>query len=308
LSIAYCLFSIVSFTSSFYTPYLPAGRQVPCSIFFSSLFIAFLSCIMPIFIDQLGRPVVLDKEPLRIISLVPSQTELLYDLGLNDEVIGITQFCVHPETWYRSKTRIGGTKKLDLEKIKALKPDLIIANKEENLKNEIELLSGDFPVWTSDVRKLEDALEMIVSIGEITNTVSRADEIQKKIRENFTRLNPLESRPRTAYMVWRKPYMAAGQDTFINDMLGYAGFQNICSNLMPRYPYFQPSDFETLNCEILLLSSEPFPFTEKHVKEFQSFFPDMQIHLVDGEMFSWYGSRLIKAPAYFEQLRLRVYL
>ena len=269
---------------------------------------------MPVFTDQLGRKVELRNEAKRIVSLVPSQTELLYDLGLEDEVAGITKFCIHPDIWYRNKTKLGGTKKLDLKKIRALKPDLIIANKEENLKSEIESLAEDFPVWISDVKKLQDAFDMILAIGEMTGKNIKAREIQNKINENFKMLPVAETKLRTAYLVWRKPYMLAGKDTFIDDMMQHAGFENICNKLMPRYPVFWPGsfelpgDFELLKCQNILLSSEPFPFSKKHVKEFQSLCPEANIQLVDGEMFSWYGSRLIKAPAYFEQLQLQSYL
>src|ERR1700741_3198050 len=108
------------------------------------------------FIDQTGRKISIPQIPQRIISLVPSQTELLFDLGLDKEVVGITKFCVHPPEWFQTKTRVGGTKQLKIDLIKQLQPDLIIANKEENVKEQIEELEKHFPVWISDVNNLED--------------------------------------------------------------------------------------------------------------------------------------------------------
>lgn len=122
---------------------------------------------MAVYTDQLGRKIELNYIPKRIISVVPSQTELLHSLGMEEEVIGITKFCVHPQQWFRIKIRIGGTKQLDIGKIKNLQPDLIIANKEENTRDQIEKLAIHFPVWISDVNTLEDALSMIYSIGNM---------------------------------------------------------------------------------------------------------------------------------------------
>ena len=137
---------------------------------------------MAFFADQLGRSVELLNAPKRIVSLVPSQTELLFDLGLNDKVVGITKFCVHPEGWYRTKKRIGGTKQLHIDEIKELTPDLIIANKEENVRDQIEELAKDFPVWISDVNNLDSASSMITGIGEITSRKPQAKDIIHQIQ------------------------------------------------------------------------------------------------------------------------------
>ena len=123
---------------------------------------------MPIYPDQTGHSINLTAIPKRIISVVPSQTELLFDIGLDEEVIGITKFCVHPEQWFRTKKRVGGTKQLNIDIINSLKPDLIIANKEENTREEISLLQSKYHVWTSDIGHLNDALCMIYDIGSIT--------------------------------------------------------------------------------------------------------------------------------------------
>ena len=261
-----------------------------------------LFCIMGFFKDQLGRDVDIPVTPKRIISVVPSQTELLFDLGLNEEVIGITKFCVHPKEWFQTKTRVGGTKQLNLEKIRELQPDLIIANKEENVREQIEALAADFPVWISDVDDLEGALEMISAIGKITGRESKAMSMFNQIREQFKKLDA-PKKTRAAYLIWQKPFMTIGGDSFISDMMNRAGFENIFS-AQTRYPETTIEEINGLGCEVLMLSSEPYPFNQKHVEELQPLLPNTRIILVDGEMFSWYGSRLLKAPTYFQQLRI----
>ncbi|MCW3072227.1 MAG: ABC-type Fe3+-hydroxamate transport system, periplasmic component [Bacteroidetes bacterium] len=256
-----------------------------------------------IFTDQLNRKIELASPPKRIISLVPSQTELLYDLGLRDEVVGITKFCIHPNEWFRTKTRVGGTKKYDFEKIKALQPDLIIGNKEENEKEQIELLMKDYNVWMSDIYTLKDALQMIAAMGALLGKNEAATNLKLGIESQFyqfqhTRVSDL----RTAYFIWRKPYMVAGHDTFINEMMKLCGFENIFANLDSRYPEVSREELLEAKPELILLSSEPYPFKEQHILEFRELVPDAKVMVVDGELFSWYGSRLLKAPAYFSGL------
>ncbi|HLZ87927.1 MAG TPA: helical backbone metal receptor [Puia sp.] len=257
---------------------------------------------MPSFTDQLGRTIFLPRIPHRIISLVPSQTELLYTLGLDEAVVGITKFCVHPESWFRSKPRIGGTKAIDPARVDALQPDLIIANKEENEKPQIEALATRYPVWISDVHTLQDALAMIRDVGAITGKATEASALATTIATRFQQL-PIPVKPvPAAYLIWRNPWMAAGGDTFINDMLRYCGYTNVFSG-HDRYPTLELSALAGPNCPHILLSSEPYPFRERHITEIKEVLPDATIRLVDGEFFSWYGSRLLEAPAYFRQLQ-----
>jgi len=173
---------------------------------------------MPLYTDQCGRSVSITNSPQRIISLVPSQTELLYDLGLDDRVAGITKFCIHPNEWFRSKTRIGGTKTIKMDIIHHLQPDLIIANKEENVREQVEELANKYPVWVSDVNNLEDALEMIAGIGKITSTYEKAEDIARTIRNKFDALTPilqLTAPNSTCYLIWKDPYITVGGNTFI---------------------------------------------------------------------------------------------
>lgn len=239
--------------------------------------------------------------PQKIISVVPSQTELLHYLGLESEVIGITKFCIHPKEWHQNKIRVGGTKNLNIDLIKKLQPDLIIANKEENEKQQIEELAKDFNVWITDVNNLEDALLMISDIGEITGKTNEASTLTTEIKTNFSKLQIKNSKLPTAYLIWQKPYMTVGGDTFINDMMKHCGLQNIFADKV-RYPEITFEQLSTNDCQLILLSSEPYPFKQKHVEKLQQLLPGKKIILVDGEMFSWYGSRLLFAPEYFKQL------
>ncbi len=253
------------------------------------------------FIDQLHRPIRLENfPPKRIVSLVPSQTELLYDLGLENELVGITKFCIHPEQWFKSKQRVGGTKTLKSEVIDALKPDLIIANKEENEQLQIEALCEKYPVYISNIFNLDDALHMIKDVGEITSTSQKANSIIDKISLEFSKLKSVSSSKTCAYLIWKNPYMACGTETFVNDMLRRVGLKNVFDG---RYPECSIDMLKEKNPEIVLLSSEPYPFKDEHILELQQHLPNSNILLVDGELFSWYGSRLLHAPNYFSQLK-----
>jgi ABC-type Fe3+-hydroxamate transport system substrate-binding protein len=266
---------------------------------------------MPIFIDQMKRAVAIPTAPKRIISLVPSQTELLKDLGLTSEVVGITKFCVHPNDWLINKTRVGGTKNVNFETIEKLQPDLIIANKEENSQEDILKLEKNYPVWISDIIDLNDALLMIKEVGVITNRIEAAMHLSEKIRIQFEALEKLmegKQKRRVAYFIWNKPMMAAGTDNFINDMLRRCCLENIFEQSSyfneqkqsVRYPVIQANELSTAAPDLILLSSEPFPFREKHIQAFKAICPLAEIKIVDGEMFSWYGSRLQFSADYFK--------
>ncbi len=238
---------------------------------------------------------------LRIVSLVPSQTELLFDLGLNEAVVGITKFCIHPQHWRTEKIIVGGTKNIHINRIKELAPTLIIANKEENTEAIVQACSHVAPVWVSDISSLNDALDMITSIGTLTNTVTKATQIANAIAYNFNMLSLPTRHYNTAYFIWRKPYMAAGGDTFINAMLSAAGLKNAFAH-MPRYPEVTLEHLTVNEVDLILLSSEPYPFKASHIAEIQTALPNAIIRLVDGEMFSWYGSRLLQTTAYLQRL------
>ncbi|WP_200974232.1 ABC transporter substrate-binding protein [Echinicola sp. 20G] len=248
--------------------------------------------------DQMDRKVWIEKIPKRIVSLVPSQTELLLDLGLEDRQVGVTKFCVHPSRIKKEKTIIGGTKQFRFDVIKELRPDLIIGNKEENYKEGIERLAKDYPVWMSDVFKLEDALEMIREVGLITGKEQEAYNIAKSLAEKFKQTFP--QRGTAVYLIWQEPIMVAGKNTFINNMMRKAGFKNLIEE--ERYPSISLEEIILLDPDYVLLSSEPFPFKEKHMDFFKKAIPRARVKLVDGEMFSWYGTRLLQAPEYFKSI------
>jgi len=254
--------------------------------------------------DQLFRTLNIENTPKRIVSLVPSQTELLYDLGLEESVVGITKFCVHPHHFKSTKQIVGGTRQINIEKIIALNPDIILCNKEENTKAIVEDCSKICNVHVSNIESISECMEMILQYGEIFNTKDEALKISERIKNNLKDFKQfIKDKPtlKAAYFIWKKPYMVAGKNTFINYLLNLNKFQNNYSHL-GRYPEIELQIEE--NIQMVFLSSEPYPFKEKHIVELQKYYPNAKIQLVDGEMFSWYGSRLIKAFAYFKRLHL----
>ena len=254
--------------------------------------------------DQLNRELQLKKTPKRIISLVPSQTELLVDLGLEASIVGVTKFCVHPKHLRMSKVVVGGTKQINLEKIKALRPDIILCNKEENTKAIIESLEGIAPIHISDIYNLEDSYELIKLYGELFKVKDKASNIISTIqneRVEFQNKITSSEKPMVAYFIWKNPWMIAASNTFIDVMLDESGFQNVFKD-EERYPEIDLNNSKLKNADFIFLSSEPFPFKEEHVSELKSSFQEKTIKIVDGELFSWYGSRLQKSYKYFETL------
>ncbi|GAB3580091.1 TroA family protein [Hymenobacter daeguensis] len=255
--------------------------------------------------DQMGRRVTVPFPPQRIVSLVPSQTELLFDLGVGKKVVGVTKFCIHPTEARANAAVIGGTKNFDFEKIASLTPDLIIGNKEENYQAGIEKLAADYPVWLSDISSLAEALDMIRRVGFISGAKEKAELIAAEIEASFAALaaaasnEPAEA---VAYFIWRKPYMVAATGTFIDNMLRRVGFANAFAS-QQRYPEITAEQLAAAAPRRILLSSEPYPFAEKHIADFKAICPAAKIEIVDGELFSWYGSRLRKSSAYFNSLR-----
>jgi ABC-type Fe3+-hydroxamate transport system substrate-binding protein len=252
------------------------------------------------FTDQIGNTLNIPNLPKRIVSLVPSLTELLYDLGLSSSVAGITRFCVHPENKPDNVDIVGGTKDVKEEVIHSIQPDLIIASKEENTKECIERLATCYPTFTTDIKDLYDALFFIQTIGEIAGQVNTAYSIAYSIKRSFDKLW-INHRFSIAYFIWRKPYMSIGNDTFIHDMITRIGGVNVFGE-ETRYPVITEEMLATKNPDYIFLSSEPYPFKEKHIEEFKAICPNAKIILVDGEYFSWYGSRLIGSVDYFKSI------
>ena len=256
--------------------------------------------------DQLHRIIHLSSLPKRIVSLVPSQTELLIDLGLENQIVGITKFCVHPKHLRKNKTIVGGTKRVKVEVVKSLNPDIILCNKEENSLEILQQMQQIAPVHMSDIFRLEDSFDLINAYGKLFEVEAKAKHIIDKIKLNlqeFNRFIMTQPKLKVAYFIWREPWMIAAEQTFINHLLELNKFKNVYDNL-ERYPEI---DLDAMCSEkkpdLIFLSSEPFPFKEKHIEEFKNLKCDIKVLLVDGEYFSWYGSRLIKAFDYFKVLR-----
>lgn len=255
------------------------------------------------FVDHLGRKVSIEFPPKRIISTVPSQTELLSDLGLGQEVVGVTRFCTYPKDWKKSKTIIGGTKRLDFNKIESLNPDLIIGNKEENIKPQVEEIAEILPYWISDVQCFEDNQKLIRDIGELCNKNTEAEVLCNRIENVCSTIRSVQKKPkRVAYFIWRNPFMVAGNNTYINSILEKLGFINVFSNLDKRYPIVTFEELKRVEVDEIFLSSIPFHFNELHAQEFKINFPDIKVTFVDGEVFSYFGSRIAKSEEYLMSL------
>lgn len=260
-------------------------------------------------VDDIGTLHTFNKVPQRIISLVPSQTELLVDLGLESKIVGITKFCIHPKELKAKKAIVGGTKKVDYNKIIALAPDIVICNKEENTLEIVENLREIGTVWVTDIITIEDNLKMINDFGSLFDCVGEANQWNANLTfalSDFKKF--IESKPirKVAYFIWKNPYMVAGSGNFINELLQFNRFENVFAN-QPRYPEIELEKInENRKLDFVFLSSEPYPFKEKDALEMQDFCPQAKIILVDGEMFSWHGSRLLKALGYFKELHQKL--
>ena len=257
------------------------------------------------FKDQINRDFELLATPKRIISLVPSQTELLVDLGLEEFIVGVTKFCIHPTSLRKTKTVVGGTKTINIDKIKALNPDIILCNKEENTKEIVETCEQIAPTHVSDIFTLDDSKELILQYGEILSCKIQAnkiaDELDKKLND-FKLFIKTKTEKKVAYFIWKEPWMVAGNNTFIDHLLELNKFNNIYNN-KERYPEINLQDIIKNNePDLVLLSSEPYPFKEKHIEELKRHCNNAKVILVYGEMFSWYGSRLLKSFDYFKEL------
>lgn len=238
---------------------------------------------------------------MRVISLVPSITELLAELGLDEEVVGVTRFCVRPQGWRARKAIVGGTKNVRIERVEALRPDLVIANREENVREQVEALAAFTSVHLTDVATVDDGLAMMREVGQLVGRPGAAAALAGAIEAAFERLGPREPLP-AAYLIWRNPYMAAGGGTFISDVMGRAGFRNVFA-ASDRYPEVTPAMLAEAGDAAILLSSEPFPFRRRHASELAQILPETKIELVDGQLFSWYGSRMRHMPGYLSRLR-----
>lgn len=256
--------------------------------------------------DFLGNEINVTDNPEKIISLVPSITELLFDLELDGKIVGVTNYCVHPLSKTKEVVKIGSPKQIDVETIKEIQPDLIFASKEENSKADITYFLGNGNIFVSDVKSFEESLSMIYEIGQLTG---KDKEAQKKIKKIHSKLKgfPVLSKPKKiAYLIWEEPFMTINNDTYIHSILELCGFENVFAEQKARYPEITENDLMNSDAEYIFLSTEPYPFTKKHAKRFNKNFNRKKSLVVDGEIFSWYGTRILKLPKYMEKLMMRM--
>lgn len=256
--------------------------------------------------DQLHRTIELKGTPKWIVSLVPSQTELLCDLGLESSLVGVTKFCIHPKHLKSNVAVVGGTKQVHYDKIQALQPDIILCNKEENTQEMVEALEKIAPVHLSDIYTIEDCLELIGMYGTIFSVEEKAESIRSTIQNEYKAFQDfIQDQPKlkTVYFIWKTPWMVAANNNFINTLMSVGKFENYFRYL-DRYPEIDLDRDLDDQVEVIMLSTEPFPFKSEHVELLKIQFPQARVLLVDGEMFSWYGSRLAKSFQYFKSLRL----
>jgi ABC-type Fe3+-hydroxamate transport system substrate-binding protein len=231
------------------------------------------------------------KTAMRVVSLVPSLTETAEFLKPGC-VVGLTRFCIHPVGLRKKATVIGGTKDPDIARILSLKPDLILANHEENQKEDVEALeNAGIPVLTTRISTVTEALAEIQRLGRALDVFAASRALCDEIAAIET---PVCTRNiRTAYFIWKDPWMAAGGDTFISDVMERFGLANVFGD-RARYPIVSPEMLDVANTQLVLLSSEPFPFKERHRNELSAQVA-ARVERIDGEWFSWYGVRMLKS-------------
>lgn len=254
-------------------------------------------------VDASGVALELAAPPQRIVSLIPSTTELLCALGLAEALVGVTVYCVEPRDIVRGKTRVGGEKDPDLAVIRRLAPDLVVANIEENrLEDVAALRAAGVPVWVTWPRTVAEALTMIRDLGEVTGAHERARALLDTLEPLYARARERAATRRPVpvfYPIWRQPWMTIGADTYVHDLLATCGGANVFGD-RTRYPTVALDEVAARAPEVILLPDEPFRFRRAHLADFEPY-PTVpavrghRIHLVDGKPFSWHGPRLAEA-------------
>ncbi len=256
--------------------------------------------------DATGRQLEFSRPPKRIISLVPSLTELLFHLKLDDEIFGVTNYCIHPSSKYSQKTKIGDPRDINMALIKAMEPDLILASKEENPREDIEFMMGEFKVFVSDIRTFEGAMCLIYEVGKIVDRKKDAKRLIKKLQVAYKPFPLLDKEIPIAYLIWNNPFMTINNNTFLHSMLEKVGFRNVFADEEERYPTVTHEQILKMKPRYIFLSTEPYPFTESIMQELQPIFEGAQLKIVDGEMFAWYGYRMLRAAGYFQELAVEL--
>jgi ABC-type Fe3+-hydroxamate transport system substrate-binding protein len=236
------------------------------------------------------------RTPCRIVSLVPSLTETLFDLGLDSEVVGVTRFCTEPAAQLTGKLRVGGTKNPDREKLARLAPDLLLVNTEENRREDIAWLRERFPVLQYFPRTVQDAADMVLDLGRAIGRPQEGEALKLLIEAEAVRVEAElfgERRLRVFYPIWKDPWMTINGDTYVHDMLRACGADNVFSGTAQRYPEIQLERLPDARPDLVLLPSEPYAFSEQHRNRLVHH-PSVcgrPTLLVDGKAFSWHGSR-----------------
>ena len=243
----------------------------------------------------------------RIVSLVPSITELVCDLGLASQLVGRTGFCIHPKDTVRAIPKVGGTKTVNLEKVRALEPTHVILNIDENEKETAEALRKFVPhlIVTHPLAPL-DNLALYRLIGAIFGRREESEVLCIRFQTAHDSLAAAKSIQRkTLYLIWKDPWMTVSRDTYISRTLALAGLETLPAWAAARYPEFSLDDAWLAEADVVLLSSEPYMFRERHVADLAGLpaFAGKPVRLIDGEMTSWYGSRAIEGLAYLREFR-----
>lgn len=245
---------------------------------------------------------------MRIVSLCPSLTELVFDLGHGDELVGRTKFCVHPADRVGTVEKVGGTKNPKLERIIELTPDLVLLNEEENRREDAEALrAAGVPCHVSFPHTALDTAAMVRSIAEAIDATREGERIARDIEARHTRVvtSAADREPVSyAYMIWREPWMTVNADTFVSALLGDAGGRNVFATLGDRYPAITAAELAAAAPDVVLLSTEPFPFKPSHADELAGLtgLDRHRFEIVDGELLSWHGSRTPAGIDYAEQV------
>ena len=261
---------------------------------------------MIVITDSTGKKIQFFEAPKRVVSLIPSITETLFDLGVGDAVAGISKYCVHPEDGVKQKQKVGGQKNPDFEVIEKINPDLIILNQEENKPEHIEWLSRRYKTWVTYPRSFKDAECLVRELGQVFSVESKAAEFAGQITDSIAELHLNHRKKRRAlYLIWRNPWMSINQDTFIHSAMNLHGLENVWAQKNDRYFEVSSKDIESADPDVIILPDEPYHFKEKHKSEFMhlsiSAVRNNRIFLADGTYFCWYGTRTAKASRYIHE-------
>jgi ABC-type Fe3+-hydroxamate transport system substrate-binding protein len=246
----------------------------------------------------------------RIVCLVPSITELLCDLGLSDQIVGRTGFCIHPWETVKTIPKVGGTKDVLIDRVRELEPTHVVVNVDENLKEDAETLATFVPsVVVTHPQGPRDNLSLYRQMGATFGREAEAERMCERFEEAYGRATANVGREQSVlYLIWRDPWMTIAPDTYIAQTLALFGWTqpvNLGSpegdqSLQVRYPEVRLSDFAG-KVDRVLLSSEPFHFKPEHIPQVEELVPGAEVSLIDGEMTSWYGSRAIAGLDYLAE-------